>query len=192
MTRQEGAALSQLLKKAPVDQQKQYLGAIYSGVNDVNLYKATMQALSPDNPVLASAGMDQAMQRKTTDGRDVADLVLSGNAILNPPSKEDGGKHDGGRSLVKMPDEKLMRSDFDSVVKDAFTNKPGARDLFEQRARAIYAKLIVEKGDYSGDLDSTRWKAAIHLATGGVEKYNGSRVVMPYGMELDNFKDGVK
>lgn len=190
LSKPEASTISKLLRGAPVDQQKQYLGAMAQGVQDINLYKATMQSLAPDDPLLASAGMDMAQGHKAGTGRDVADLVLAGRNIINPPSREDGKNHEGGRSLIKLPPQDQLKTIFDSETNGAFQGTPGARDLFEQRALAIYAKLITDVGDYSGNLDSAYWRSAIQQSTGGIGNYNGKKIVMPWGMPADKFKDG--
>ncbi len=189
---QEAKAVSATLKAAPVDGQKQYLGAMFKGIGDLGLFKSTMQALAPDNPVLAVAGMYQARGLTMTDGRDVADLMLRGQAILSPNTKEDGKGHEGGRSLVKMPEEKLMLSDFNAASGEAFRGKEQAMDLFYQTSKAIYAARSAEVGDYSGVIDSNRWKAAIQLATGGIDGHNGAKIVLPYGMARDVFQNTLK
>jgi hypothetical protein len=188
----EAQAFSAALRAAPVDTQKKYLAAVAGGVGDVNLMKATMQAIAPDQPVLAMAGVYQARGFKTMSGRDVAGLMLRGQAILTPNKKADGTGHDGGASLLKMPEEKLLAMTFNDETGDAFTGKEQARDLFMQSARAIYAAKSAEAGDYSGILDTTRMKTAINLATGGIQEHNGARIVMPYGRSYDDFVNGLK
>lgn len=188
-TKSEGKALGAMLAAMPVESQKNYLATINAGVNNMDLFKRTMQALAPDSPTIAVAGIYQASGLRTTENRDVADLILRGQAILTPNKKEDGSGHLGGQSLVKMPDEKLLLSDWIGTTGDAFKGKEQAADLFMQTAKAIYAARSAEEGDYSGALNSKRWSSAIALATGGIGTHNGSQIVMPYGMGYDKFQD---
>lgn len=191
-TKPEAKALSDTLKASPVERQKQYFSAMYSNIGDMGLFKQTMQAIAPDNPTLAVAGIYQARGLHTTENRDVADLILRGQAILTPNTKTDGSGHMGGKSLIKMPEEKLLLSDWNSATGDAFKGKEQAADLFMQTAKAIYAARSAEDGDYSGDINSKRWKAAINLATGGIGDHNGSKIVMPYGLGYDQFQNNLK
>lgn len=188
LTTPEARALAGQLKAAPVEAQKQQLGALSAAVRDVNLYKRLMQAVAPDAPVIAIAGVYQARGLRMTDGRDVADLMLRGQAILAPNKKDDGSGHQGGRSLVAMPEEKPLLSEFNATAGEAFKGKEQSADLFYQGAKAIYAARSAEEGDYSGAIDSKRWRAAIQLATGGIQPHNGARIVMPYGMGYDVFQ----
>lgn len=192
LSKAEASALSATLRAVPVEDQKQILGAVAKGVNDPNLLKATMQAIAPDSPTLAVAGLYQARGLRTTENRDVADLILRGQAILSPNKKADGSGHMGGAALIKMPEEKLLLSDWTSATGDAFKGREQAADMFMQTAKAIYAARSAEDGDYSGALDSKRWKAAINLATGGIQTHNGSEIVLPYGMPYDRFQNALQ
>jgi hypothetical protein len=192
LTKGEAKALSGVLKASSVEVQKSKLAAIYQGVGDMGLFKQTMQAVAPDNPTIAVAGIYQARGFKSNQAQDVADLILRGQAILTPNTKEDGSGHMGGKSLLPMPKEELLLSDWNSVTGDAFKGKEKASDLFMQTARAIYAARSAEEGDYSGVINSKRWASAINLATGGIEKHNGSHVVMPYGLDYAQFRDALK
>lgn len=191
-TKDETAALGASIKAAPVEAQKGQLAAIFKGVGDMGLFKQTMQSLAPDNPTMAVAGVYQARGLRTTENRDVADLILRGQAILTPNTKEDGAGHMGGKSLLKMPEEKLLLSDWNNETGDAFKGKEQAADLFMQTAKAVYAARSAEEGDYSGVINSKRWKAAIGMATGGIVSHNGSKIVAPYGMDYGMFQDALK
>lgn len=188
----EASALAATLKASPVEGQKQLLSAVAKGVNDPGLLKATMQAIAPDSPTVAVAGIYQARGLRTTENRDVADLILRGQAILTPDKKQDGSGHMGGSHLLKMPEEKQMLSGWTGATGDAFRGREQAADLFMQTAKAIYAARSAEEGDYSGVLDSRRWKAAINMATGGIESHNGSNIVMPYGVPYDKFQNALQ
>lgn len=192
LTKGEAKVLSATIKAQPVEGQKVQLATLYQGVKDMGLFKQTMQQLAPDNPTMAVAGIYQARGLHTTESRDVADLILRGQAILTPNTREDGKGHMGGESLIKMPEAKLLLSDWNHVTGDAFKGKEQAADLFMQTSKAIYAARSAEEGDYSGVIDSKRWKASIMLATGGVESHNGSSIVMPYGMGYDKFQNTLK
>lgn len=192
LTKPETQALSAMLKAAPVETQKNHIATIYSGTGSMTLFKQVMQTLAPDNPTLAVAGIYQARGLHTTQNRDVADLILRGQAILTPNTKEDGTGHMGGRALLKMPEEKLLLSDWNSATGDAFKGKEQAADLFMQTAKAIYAARSAEDGDYSGVIDSSRWRTAINMATGGIESHNGAKIVMPYGWGYDQFQNALK
>lgn len=192
LAKAEASTLSAMLKAAPVEQQKQYLASMAKSVNDIGLFKSTMQAISPDSPTMAVAGIYQARGLRTSENRDVSDLILRGQAILTPNSKTDGSGHAGGQSLIKMPEEKAMLSDWNSVTGDAFKGKEQASDLFMQTSKAIYAARSAEEGDYSGVINSKRWKQSIMLATGGIESHNGAKVVLPYGYGYDRFQNELK
>lgn len=192
LSNDESKAIAATIKAAPVETQKAQLASIFKGVGDMGLFKQTMQTVAPDAPTIALAGIYQARGNRTTDNRDVADLILRGQAILTPNKKEDGSGHMGGASLIKMPEEKLLLSDWTSVTGDAFKGKEQAADLFMQTAKAIYAARSAEEGDYSGVINSKRWKASINLATGGIESHNGSKIVMPYGVGYDQFQNALQ
>lgn len=197
LTKPEAAAFAQIIKQAPVAQQKGYLGALYKGLGgDMQLFKLTMQQVAPDAPVVALAGIYQAKGLRTNDlpnrpATDVADLILRGHAILNPAKNADGSDHMGGKSLLKMPADKDMLPEWTNDTGAAFKGKEQASDLYYQGALSIYAALAAERGQYDGVLNTDLWKAAIRLSTGGVEKVNGSEIVMPYGVTRDDFQAGL-
>lgn len=187
---QEAAALANVLKEGTVEQKRGVLQQLRQGFGDDKVFRATMQQIAPDNPVAAAAGIAAARGLESTQDRSVADLMLRGQEILNPNKKEDGKPARG--SLLQMPDEKLLMQDFSSYERDAFAGKEQARNVFYQSAKAIYAAKSVEEGDYSGVINSRRWDSAMELATGGIEKYKGRAIVMPYGVKYGDFKDGLK
>lgn len=187
---QEAAALANVLKEGTVEQKRGVLQQLRQGFGDDKVFRATMQQIAPDNPVAAAAGIAAARGLESPQDRSVADLILRGQEILNPNKKEDGKPAKGG--LLQMPDEKLLMQDFSSYERDAFAGKEQARNVFYQSAKAIYAAKSVEEGDYSGVINSRRWDSAMELATGGIEKYKGRAIVMPYGVKYGDFKDGLK
>jgi hypothetical protein len=192
LTEGERRALAVSIKAAPVEQQKTYLATMYQGIGDLGLFKQTMQAIAPDSPTVAIAGIYQAKGLRSNQGQDVADLILRGQQILTPNPKEDGKSHMGGKALIPMPEEKMLVSEWNNHTGGAFKGKEQAADLFSQTAKAIYAARSAEEGDYSGIINAKRWKSAIELATGGIGEHNGARIVLPYGVEIDTFRDRLK
>jgi hypothetical protein len=187
---QEAAMLSKALKDARPDQAAEMLATLRRGFGDDKVFRATMQQIAPDNPVVANAGIFAARGLESTKDRAVADLILRGNALLRPDTKEDG-KPAGGK-LLPMPKEEDMQRGFASYERNAYAGKEQARNVAYQTAKAIYAAKASEQGDYSGDLNSRRWAEAMSMATGKVESHKGSHIVMPYGMDYGTFKDGLK
>lgn len=196
LTKPEAQAISTVLKQSPIPAQKQYLAAMYSGIGNMQGYRALLQQVAPDAPTVALAGLYQARQfqaeRPSRGKFDVADLILRGHAILNPPQKEDGGQHIGGKSLVKMPKDDELRLAFSSYVGEAFKDKERAKDVIWQAAREIYAARTAEEGDDSGNLSAVRWRSAMELASGGIESHRGAKIVLPWGVPYDSFRDGLR
>jgi hypothetical protein len=192
ISRGESVALSSILKTQPPEVQKQYLAATYRGIGDIQKYRSLMQSIAPNAPTIALAGMRQAqgaLARWDSEGRqiDVADLMLRGHALLNPVGEGKG--HEGGRSLIKMPQEKLIDQKFQQIVGNAFDGHQRDRDLYYQAAKEIYAARTSDDGDNSGDINNKRLESAIQLATGGIQNHRGSNIAMPYGMSYDVFRD---
>jgi len=193
LTKSESESLTASLKQSSPKQKSELFGNLYaSSGQSMIAYRSVMAQIAPDDPVTAIAGeyAGKGYQDATGKGKSVSDLIVAGQAILSPNRKEDG-KPDKG-SLIPMPSEKDMRSQFDDYTREAFSGYPQARSDHYQAARAIYAKLSADTGDKDTSvLDSDRWEKSMKLATGGVEKYNGARVVMPYGYEKSQFKDEI-
>lgn len=190
LTPQETTALKTVVTKMDPGTKTAYFGSLAKAAGtDIDGYKAMMNQLAPDDPVMAAGGI-AAMRGLISDkGRVVADSIFRGQAYLNPPKDKDGkpiGKE------VPLPKEQDMASDFNSYAGTAFTGKPEARNIYFQSARAIYADKVVNAGNYTGVLDGSLWKESIALATGGIHSHNGQDVVLPYGTEYGDFKDGIK
>lgn len=187
---QEVGVLKQVLEKLDPSSKSAYFGSLAKSTGgDMEGYKAMMQQLAPDDPVTATGGIYAARGLISNQGRVVADSIFRGQQYMNPPKDKDGkpiGK------VVPLPQEKDMIGDFNSYAGRAFEGKPEARNIYFQTARAIYADMVVNKGDYSGNLDSSSWKASVALATGGIDSYRGNQIVLPYGNDVGQFKDGLK
>lgn len=199
LTREEADVLTTYLKAASPTQKSLYFGALSKAAGgDFKGYQAVMAQIAPDDPLSAIAGAYAARANMTSDAgvspvagqaRMVSDLILAGQAILRPDHKTDGSPSKG--ALWPMPEETDMEKVFQSVERDAFAGSPTMRRDMYAASKAIYAKLAVDAGDNTGALDTSRWKDAIKLATGGIDKYNGKGVVLPWGYTYGNFKDGL-
>jgi len=197
LTKEEATTLTNALKTAPPKEKATYFGQLAKASGaDLNGYKAIMGQIAPDDPVTAIAGtfagrgyIDPTQKAQTS----VADLILRGQSILRPNHKEDGTPDKG--KLWPMPqgrDQATMHQLFSDGVQDAYAGMPKAQTDLYQTAQAIYAAKVSDKGDATGILDADLWKQSIKLATGGVEKWNGKSVPLPWGMKYGDFKDELK
>lgn len=134
------------------------------------------------------AGVLANKDSQAAKGSAVADLILQGQQVLNPGRKADGSPSAGTKVLP--PDRDLANS-FRAYERDAFAGYPAARSAYYQTAQAIYAAKASQAGDYSQVLDSGRWEESIKLATGGIDKYNGKAIVLPWGQDYGQFRDGL-
>ena len=193
LTAQEAATFSRSLSQATPAQKRQTFQSFAGALgDDMVSYRSLMGQIAPDDPVTAMAGISANRKEATQQGQYVADLLLRGQAILHPPKKTDGSPDHG--SLIPMPPEKSLREEFDSTARDAFTGMADTvRNQYYQASRAIYASLSMDAGDKdTQNLNNDRWEEAIQLATGGIEKYNGKRTLMPFGYEKSQFKQEMK
>lgn len=191
LTAAQAGVLTSVLKDAPPSEKGKYFGDLSNSAGDDpagrNTYHAIMGQLAPDDPVTAKAG------EYAGKGRTMAStLMLQGQAILNPVRKEDG-KPDHGKIWPMPPDAKLAVG-FDEYVGNAYAGKPQLRNVDFQAAKAIYAKMIVDKPE-SGDGQNLRddlWTEAMKMATGGIHpNYNGAATILPYNYDKGEFRDGV-
>lgn len=186
LTETETGLVTEALKKASPDEKRKYFAGLSTASgNDREGYSAIMSQLAPDDPVTAIAGDYAGKERKTA-----SDLMLRGQAILNPTRKDDG-KPDHGK-LWPMPPEREMDQAFSSYEQEAFAGRPQLRNAFHQATKAIYAAKSSDAGDASGLINLERWDESMKLATGGVAKHNGKTLLMPYGMDKSDFNDALE
>lgn len=176
-----------------------FAGLARSSRGDMEGYKAAVAQIAPDDPVTAIGGVYAGRSYQTADGeivigrgRQVSDLIFSGQSILRPNRKEDGQTKGGLWPMPKGADEKTMDTMFRDAEGNAFAGLERVRSDYQQTARAIYAKLTVDAGDSSGTLNPDRWRQSIKLATGGFTEIKGKRVMLPYGHDEASFRDGLR
>jgi hypothetical protein len=199
LTKEDADLLSAALRKAPVEDKRKYFAALSTAAGtDFDGYKAVIAQIAPDEPVTAHAGILAGRGRLAADagfspeaGRamNVADVILRGQAALHPDRKADGQPDKG--KLWPMPKDADFEKLFQGYERDAFAGKPEARNGFFQTAKAYYAGRTIEAGDSSGVIDSGRWEEAMKVVTGGIERWNGKSLVMPWGYSRWQFKDGL-
>lgn len=198
---QEAAALAHVLATGTPEQKKSYLEPLRRGLNDDAVFRSTIQQVAKDSPVTALAAVIATKEAPLTTGSawwreswqpgDTSSLMLKGEQLLNPSK---GQKAEDGRTkgfpMPKESDEKVMRTRFSDAVGEVFAGAPQAYDAQLQAARAVYAGLSADKGDFSGELDSKRWAEAMNR-TMPIGKFNGSPILKPWGMDDDVFKDRI-
>jgi hypothetical protein len=199
LTKEEAGQLSKFLKDGTADARTQLLGALKGAMPDQESYVATMQQIAPDSPVTAWAGSLMSrrpyVQENTiranveTQATRVSQLMIRGESILNPSAGDK--KQDGKGAAFKLPSDKDLRQGFEAQMGDAYRGREDAHSVAFQSAKAVYAALSTDEGDYSGELRPARWQMAVNLATGGATNFNGAKVVRPYGMREDDFKNAV-
>ncbi len=199
LTSEEVTSLKGALEKTPTTEKSAYFGSLFQATGgDFDGYKGIMGQLAKDDPVTAEAGLHAGrahdlgtagIQVDAGQSRYVSDLILKGQAAMRPKRTEDGTPDKG--KLWPMPEMKKMEQQFANYERDAYAGKPQQRNAEFQTAQAIYAGLSIQAGDSTGILDGTRWDQSMKLATGGIERWNGKAIVMPWGMDRGNFKDNL-
>lgn len=199
LTNGEASQMSAALRLMPTQQKLQYLDAVRTGLlQDSASYRAVLGQIAPDSPVTAVAGSILVKENPVTidrwgadtvlQPRNVAGLILEGEAILNPTKKD---KQDDGRGgKFPMPKEVDLTTQFNGFVGEAFRGDPAGYGAAYQAFKAYYAGSASRKGVLSDALDSSLAKEAALAVTGGVIDYNGLGTVMkPWGMADGEFKD---
>jgi hypothetical protein len=199
LMQQEAAMLSKFLAEGSDAAKTETLKMLRKGFGDDKVFRATMQQIAADSPVTALAGMVATRERpmkisgffsdETFTPGSTAGLMLAGERILNPGKDAKG---QDGKPTFPMPKDADIRLKFNSMAGDAFAGNQEAYQIAYQAARATYAGLVAQKGDYSGALNDGILKEAIQRSTGGVADINGARVVKPWGMDDSTFKNTVK
>lgn len=201
LTKAEATTLNQGFERMTSEQRVGYLQTIRKSVTDPVAYRSIMGQIAPDSPVTAMAGMILSKQNPvivkgwTSDTvyaqRDVASIMLEGEALLNPSKGAKG--EDGKGKAFPMPKEQDMRDQFTSAMGKAFAGDPNGANFAYQAVKAYYAGQSSRDGDISGTINSGRMKDAITAVTGGVTDINGKgEVIRPWGMSDERFKNGAK
>lgn len=201
LTNGEAAQMSMALHAMPTQAKLQYLDQVRTGLaGDTRAFNSVMGQLAPDSPVTAVAGSILVKQTPAvvTGGlfgsdvvlqpRNVAALMLEGEAILNPSKKDK--EQDGRAGKFPMPKEADLAQSFNDFVGTAFRSDPSGYAVAYQAFKAYYAGAASRKGILSGELDRNIPKEAAAAATGGVIDYNGlGKVMKPWGIADSDFKD---
>lgn len=194
-SKEEAAQLGQVFQEAPVSQQVAYLDTMRQSIGDKRVYMAALQQVSESAPTAAVAGiiMDKpgAITAQTNlfssdvnvNPSDAAMAILEGNRAR---------KGEKGTKGMPMPKDTDMRADFASYVGDAFAGDAQGAEMAYQTALDYYAGLSQRKGDITGEYDTSRFKQAMGVSTGGIYDYNGQgSVMLPWGMGETEFDSAV-
>lgn len=127
--------------------------------------RAFGKQLGAKDDTLAAAALMAANGAKTTNGRQVAEIALTGADAL----KEDRVKFPSGQSKTSI------RAEIDKATRGAYLSEDAQRAAGDA-VFSVYAGLVAE--GQSPDVGQ-----AVRLATGGVMELNGAKFVKPYGWE---------
>ena len=201
LTKQEAANLAAGFDRMTADEKLRFLGTMRAAVQDSTVYRSMVQQIQPDSVVTAMAGM--VMDQKTPvvvkhffskddvyQPNKVAQLMLEGEAILNPTKGAKGQDGKGGK--FPLPKDTDFEREFANQVGTAFAGSPKAMSDAMQGVKAYYVGQAAREGDLSDVINGKRMKAAIEAVTGGVTSLNGKEVIRPWGMDEGAFKDGIK
>jgi hypothetical protein len=112
----------------------------------------------------------------------VASKILKGEELLNPSEET---KKLIGKASYPMPTETLLRPAWNAVVGDAYRGDVQSELVSYEAFRAYYAAEMAERGDNTGRYDAAIAKRAARAVSGGVTDWNGSKIILPFGMPAD-------
>ncbi|HFW3111641.1 TPA: hypothetical protein ACIBE2_001849 [Salmonella enterica subsp. diarizonae serovar 61:r:-] len=201
----ESKGISEMLQNMAPKDAMQYFKYIYQATADKQgAYSAVTQQLFKDQPAMQFAGKmvqyDKLIAKHhwwwlTSDtskkADDVADLVVSGNQAMRTREVTTNGVSRQVKGIPMPSDDGQggMKDEFVNLSGDAFAGHPDAFTEMKSVVQAAYAGLSAKAGDYSGKLNSDRYKEAFNLVTGGVTSMGGHQTVIPWGMSEDDFRD---
>lgn len=190
-SKEEANQIGTFFRDAPVSQQSAYLDTIRQSTGGGQVYMAALQQISANAPSAAVAGilMDKPggiVAEKSWFSSDVsispesaAQTILSGSAARRGTKDAKG---------IAMPKDSELLPDFTDIVKDAFAGDANGASMAYDIAKDYYAGVMAKKGVVSGEVDSSVWRQAVNVATGGVHDYNGmGSVLLPWGMSAEQF-----
>lgn len=161
--------------QAPKDQVK-LLGVMTNAINDPVVTAHTMRQISKESPMLAQAGILVSWGHP-----DAAMTLIDGQHLML-------GK-DGKHGAMTIPSDEKFRTDWASRVGNAYTASRDAEDQEFEAAKMMYVSLARAAGKTAqNDVDTTLWRKAIDMSTGGIGEFNSGNVVLPYGMDQSTFK----
>lgn len=163
LVKQEAAQVSRLIEVLPVDQRATAVAQIAELVGPQQA-GALARQVGPKNKALGLAfGLASS---KTSNGRYTSELVLRGaQAIKDKAVKEDNAALTGTRARVA------------EEIGDAVSG-PAREDLIEASVYTFYGKQAE---------GSASVREAVALATGGIAERAGRKIVLPYGVQREEF-----
>lgn len=196
LTRDEAGRLAQsLASQNPADQLRSLMTLHQAVGNDVGFQEIMHQVL-PGSPVTAIVGSQVAAANPQTApvwfDRHYAMVpadatrILQGEQLLAPA--QEGEK--GARKPFPMPPDGGaggMREQFQNAVGDTFRSRPELGEATYQAFKAAYASLLSERGDLSGQGNTSLRKQALSIAVGNMTSFQGNEVVVPQGMDPSRF-----
>ncbi len=197
----EASQLGAVMQQANAKQQGALLTSLRRMSPDDQTYRAILQQVAPDKPVIAFAGLlASEQQRIALDQRgadpvfngDIAARVLRGQELLDP-SKVSKGADGKPISALYAPNQQEFLRIFNREVGGVFANNPAAAETVLQTARAYYAGASIERGQLgdgtASTIDTKLVRESMRAVAGEVVKFNGERdVLAPLGMPASQFK----
>ena len=185
LTKAEIKGVGEALDQGTAKDRLRLLSGLSKSITDPVAFRTTMGELAKGRGVLATAG-----NHLQDENPRAAELMVTGETLLRPPEA-------GGGKAPPMPTDKALRVDFDETTAGMFEGNAADRDRLWQSARAVYAGLSQETGQYSVEVDGDRWKQAIDIAAGGIVNLDtwtssGRRVIKPPRMSADDFTKAVR
>jgi len=175
----EAANIKAHLDVLPVDSQLTLLSSIYTAAPTTAQY--TMAQIGKEKPIYSAIGM--LASKPETAG--AARLMARGNQL------EGAGGNDPAMKTAPGFDN-LIAGQWQKDMGGFFTGNSAAASSALAFTRSTYMALAERDGKtFLGDemIDRKRWNEAVAIATGSAPdfKYNGYRVIPPYGMPEDIF-----
>ncbi|MFC2935954.1 hypothetical protein ACFH1L_01615 [Klebsiella michiganensis] len=190
-SKEEANQIGTFFRDAPVSQQSAYLDTIRQSTGGGQVYMSALQQISANAPSAAVAGilMDKPGGIVAEKSWFSSDITVSpesaSQTILSGSAARRGTKDAKG---IAMPKDTELLPDFTDIVKDAFAGDSDGASMAYDIAKDYYAGIMAKKGVVSGEMDSSVWKQAVNVATGGVHDYNGmGSVLLPWGMSAEEF-----
>lgn len=196
MSRTEATQLAQRLETMTPANRLSTLAGLNQGLNDDKGFQSIMHQVMPGSPVTAIVGSQLGstnpanvpvwFDRQFAPNPADQSRILAGDQLINPQGKEKGGETTGGIKSYPMPSDagpNGLRQQFSTKVGDLFRDRPELGDAYFSAFKSAYAKLLSEKGDFSGNGNTTLRDQAIKMAIGNQTEVNGRNVAVPPGMD---------